>query len=291
VIRRLARRVLPVNVRSAILNAPATFQERLAQRELAILESRMCSASGSGPGEERLHNYIVRFNDGPAAFGQFRLIFKDLIYQFKAEREDPLILDCGSNIGLSILYFKNLYPKARIVGFEPDPAMFPYLQQNIEINKLFGIHLVQAALSSGPGKLTFYSDGQSGSCLEQNLPQNLPADWVRCEVPSVCLRDYITGRVDFLKMNIEGAEWEALADCDERLRLVEQMVIEYHHWEGLPRTLHKILGLLHRHGFDYLINHFDYEVNPALRPPFHLARDTRYYLMIFAKRMDCANLS
>jgi hypothetical protein len=87
-------------------------------------------------------------------------------------------------------------------------------------------------------------------------------------------------------MNIEGAEWETLADCDDRLQVVQRLVIEYHHWKGLPRTLHNILELLHRNGFTYLINHFDYEVNPGLRPPFQLTEDSRYYLMIYATRLE-----
>lgn len=73
-----------------------------------------------------------------------------------------LILDCGSNIGMSILYFKHVYPKARIIGFEPDPAIFPYLQENMTRNGLKDVQLVQAALASQEGTLTFYSDSKFG---------------------------------------------------------------------------------------------------------------------------------
>jgi hypothetical protein len=65
------------------------------------------------------------------------------------------------------------------------------------------------------------------------------------------------------------------------------MVIEYHHLPGLPRTLHDILSLLHRQRFEYLINHFDYETNPGVRPPFRLSPgSSRYYLLLYAKRLD-----
>lgn len=39
------------------------------------------------------------------------------------------------------------------------------------------------------------------------------------------------------------------------------MVIEYHHLPGIPRTLHRILELLHRSGFECLLNDFDAELN------------------------------
>src|ERR1700693_4874079 len=54
----------------------------------------------------------------------FEEIFIRQDYIFVSRRPDPLIIDCGSNIGMSILYFKRRYPKARIIGFEPDPATF-----------------------------------------------------------------------------------------------------------------------------------------------------------------------
>jgi len=285
-IKKVGRTFLPVRTRARILNAAAAVKEWREEREWARLGHRMCSALRSVPDVEHLPQCVLHFNNGLNAFGQYRLIFRDLIYHFEAERPNPLILDCGSNIGVSMLYFKHVYPGARIIGFEPDPAIFPCLQKNVRDNGLADVELIQAALTPSPGVLTFYSDGLSGSCLGQNLPKDLPEGWVKYDVPCVRLRDYITEPVDFLKMNIEGAEWEALADCDERLEAVRQMVIEYHHWKGLPRTLHQILELLHRRGFTYSINHFDYDVNPALRPPFRLTADTRYYLMIFAKRLE-----
>jgi hypothetical protein len=64
------------------------------------------------------------------------------------------------------------------------------------------------------------------------------------------------------------------------------MVLEYHHLPELPRTLHKILALLHEKGFEYLVNDFDAETNAAVRPPFRLTPDTRYYLLVYARRVD-----
>jgi len=179
---------------------------------------------------------------------------------------------------MSILYFKHVYPDARIIGFEPDPAIFPYLKENISRNGLKDVQLIQAALAANEGTLTFYSDGKYGSCLAEHLPTDIPEGWTKYEVPCVRLRDYLTEPVDFLKMNIEGAEWEMLAASEDRLRLVREMVIEYHHLPGLQRTLHKILELLHCQGFEYLINDFDSETNSGVRPPFHLNPNSRYYL-------------
>lgn len=154
----------------------------------------------------KCQSYIVSINDGPNFYVLYKDIFINHIYHFEAQRSVPLILDCGSNIGISILYFKHVYPKARVIGFEPDPVIFPYLQENVTRNRLSDVHLVQAALAGRKGTLTFYADGKYGSCLAEYLPEDVPQDWQEHKISCVLLRDYLTEPVDFLKMNIEGAE-------------------------------------------------------------------------------------
>ena len=230
--------------------------------------------------------YTVRFNDGPNLYILYKDIFAHRIYHFDAVRPDPLILDCGSNIGMSILYFKQRYPQARIIGFEPDPDIIPLLESNIAGNHLKNVQWVRAALSRDEGKKVFYSDGICGSGLAETLTLEKSYDWKQYEVQCLRLRDYLAEPVDFLKMNIEGAEYEVLADSEDRLPQIREMIIEYHHLPGLPRSLHHILDLLHRQGFEYLINDFDAETNGGVQPPFRLTPESRYFLLIYAKRTD-----
>jgi FkbM family methyltransferase len=249
----------------------------------ALLRRRMAALR---PGSTiRLSGYTVRFNDGPNLYILYKDIFKRRIYDPSASRPDPFILDCGSNIGMSILYFKHIYPAARIIGFEPDPEIMPYLEENIARNKLENVHCVQAVLSRDASKKILYSDGKCGSGLAAPTQFDNPEDWRKYEVSSVRLRDYLAEPVDFLKMNIEGAELEVLADSEDRLRQIREMIIEYHHLPGLPRSLHDILQILHRQGFEYLINDFDSETNGGVQPPFRLTPESRYFLLIYARRL------
>jgi len=217
------------------------------------------------------------------------MLYKDLflrqIYHFTVRRPKPLVLDCGSNIGMSILYFKHLCPTARIIGFEPDQSIQPYLFENLSRNNLSDVTIVRGALAATAGFGSFYSGDKYGSCLADHAIADAAMPDLKTEVvPCVRLRDYLTEPVDFLKMNIEGAEYEVLADCVDRLQVVNEMVIEYHHLPGLPRTLHKLLALLHEQGFEVLINDFDSETNPGTAPPFTLVPDSRYFLLIYARR-------
>jgi FkbM family methyltransferase len=229
--------------------------------------------------------YMVRINDGPNFFMQYKDIFVNRIYHFESPSLAPTVLDCGGNIGMSVLYYKLMYPQARITTFEPDPSVFGYLQDNMARHGLHDVKLVQAAVCGREGSLTFHSDGKYASNLASETAP-LEEGWTKRRVPCVRLSSYLDEPVDFLKINIEGAEWEALADSGDRLQLVNEMVIEYHHLPGLPRTLHDILSLLHRQGFEYLVNDFDSETNGGVQPPFRLAPDSRYFLLIYARRFE-----
>jgi len=282
-LRSTARAILPPRVRQRV--GVLARQVRAWKTALHLARWRRKVAALGPDSSVRCLGYTVRLNDGP----NFYVLYKDLIvkqiYQFQALRPDPFILDCGSNIGVSILYFKRLYPKARIIGFEPDPTVVRVLEENVRVNKLADVQIVQAAIGGSEGSMTFYSDGKYGSSLAHLMPDDIPEGWTAHNVPCVRLRDYLSGPVDFMKMNIEGAEWEALADSEDRLRLIHEMVIEYHHLPGLPRTLHRILEILDRQGFEYLINDFDPETNASVQPPFQIAPTTTYFLLIYARRM------
>lgn len=280
------RKVLPSSVKSTLRYAMNEVGEWSTALYLARLRHRMFSIPCGANKTEQLLHYNVRINNGRIFYFLYKDIFLNRLYHFEAQRPDPFILDCGSHIGISILYYKHVYKQARIIGFEPDPALFPYLQENIDRNGLTDVQLVQAALSGQEKTLTFYSDGLIGSCLAKNMQKDTPPGQTKYEVPCVRLREYLTESVDFLKMNIEGAEWEVLADSEDRLRNIREMVIEYHHLPGLPRTLHKILDLLHKQNFEYAVSDFGYDTYARPRPPVTLRPETCYYRHIYACRMD-----
>jgi len=231
-------------------------------------------------------HYTIRVTHGPVCYELFKDIFLHRIYQFHPQRPDPLILDCGSNNGMTILYFKYVCPHAQIIGFEPDPALFPVLEENVAVNELSDVRLIQAAVSDRKDTLTFYADGLIGSMLADGAEARVPEGWTRHEILAVRLRDYLDEPVDFLKMNIEGAEWSVLSDCADRLRQIREMVVEYHHLPGLPRTLHQILELLHREGFEYAVSDFGLGTYDNPHPPVSLDPEARYFRHVYARRKE-----
>jgi len=51
----------------------------------------------------------------------YKELLLDKLYKFKSDKVKPQILDIGANIGLSILFVKELYPESELVVFEVNP--------------------------------------------------------------------------------------------------------------------------------------------------------------------------
>lgn len=75
----------------------------------------------------------------------------------------PVIVDCGANIGFSVLYFKRLHPRARIVAFEANPRAFRLLKHNVSNNSLEQVEPLPVALSDQDGEIPFFIDLEPGS--------------------------------------------------------------------------------------------------------------------------------
>jgi FkbM family methyltransferase len=176
-------------------------------------------------------------------------IFKSESYKFKSKNEVPFILDCGANIGMSVIYFKKLYPKATIIAFEPDDYIFGFLKKNMTTYGYTDVELVDKAVWIKDDILSFNSDGALGGRFAEIGESN-----IQKKVPTIRLRDYlIKNKIDFLKLDVEGAEYEIIKDCSDLIKDIDYIFIEYHSKPEKPQTLHEILEIIKSAGFRYHI--------------------------------------
>jgi tRNA G46 methylase TrmB len=78
----------------------------------------------------------------------FGEIFINNEYYIDLGKKDPVIFDCGSNIGCATLFFLQQYPQANITAFEPQPLALEYLKKNIGYNKLNNVSICSKALGN-----------------------------------------------------------------------------------------------------------------------------------------------
>lgn len=229
----------------------------------------------------KMHGWNLLVPDVPSLLSAYRAIFRDRVYDFVPRNDPPRIIDCGANIGLSVLYFKRRFPRARITAFEADPGIFRYLEQNLRENGAGDVELVNKAVWPSEMTVSFSPDGADAGRVDANS-----SDAAALQVPAVRLRPWLEpGPVDFLKVDIEGAEVEVILGCGEMLGVVDSMYIEYHSIIGHPQRLGEMLQTCERAGFRVYLD----SCNPLPAPfrdggvPTYAGMDVQ--LHVFCRRL------
>ena len=207
----------------------------------------------AGPGWADVAGFRMRYLEAEWMRFLYREVFAEREYWFTTDNPRPVILDCGSNIGMAILFFKALYPDAEITAFEPAPWACAAIEETIRANDLRGVTLHNAALAEYDGTLKLFHDpNHLGSAAMSVFEERMPGEAV--EVPAVRLSRFVSGPVDFLKLDVEGSELPVLRDLvtSGAIAQIRQMVIEFHHHmsPGVD-NMSECLAMLEQHGFGY----------------------------------------
>jgi len=204
-----------------------------------------------------------------------REIFNQQIYWFETDNQIPIIIDGGAHIGLATLYFKSLYPQAKIIAIEPVTSSFQLLKQNIFSNQLENIQLIQAALwSKKLDKLKLNVDQSVNRW--HSTSGIMPGSWTGQQrtqpfyTPTTTLSQLINnlGIIDLIKLDIEGAEGRVLKEALAKLKQVKQIICEYHPTtHQMDKTLNlplmKLVEMLKKAGFEVAVTRNGKTVDPV----------------------------
>ena len=180
-------------------------------------------------------------------------------YYFDTNDIAPCVLDLGSNIGLSILYFKLLYPEAKIIAVEPDPRSFKALKKLVETNGLQDVQLINRAVSDKKGVVRFYFDPSIPGSLKMSVVrERMPRESIL--VKSTSLSELLSkfGKINLMKMDIEGSEEKVLLSMKGKsslMKKIEQIIVEYHHHIKIEENrLSYLFKFLEDSGFSYQLD-------------------------------------
>ena len=220
------------------------------------------------------HDLIVP--DAPSFAYQIHEIFLGECYKFISVNQAPLIYDCGSNIGVSILYFKSLFPNTTIKAFEADEKIYTILAHNIQ--HLHGVTVTQKAVWINNETHSFNSEGADGGSLVNQSETTQ-------KVQAIRLKDLLSQEkeIDFLRLDIEGAEVAVLEDCTDNLSVIKNLFIEYHSLVNEEQKLDVLLSTLTHAEFRYHMETASHQDNVFLSPKAWYNMDLQ--LNIFAYRV------
>ena len=160
-----------------------------------------------------------------------------------------VILDLGAYTGFTTAQLAHLYPDARVIAVEMDRENHELAQIN---TAAFAprCRVVRAALWSENGEISFGGDKAWGYHVTAD---DEDPDAERGTVMSLTvdklLADHDVDRVDFLKMDIEGAEAAVFATADRWLDRVSAMNLECHPYYNPRASVEICRGLLEQRGF------------------------------------------
>lgn len=110
--------------------------------------------------------------------------------------------DCGSYIGDTIMSLMPYIEFEKIYAFDPDPLVASQLRENLSRYKGLDFHIIQAGLGSCRGQIAFAEDGTGRGVIRED-------GGIKIDI--VTLDEVFSNvKVDFIKMDIEGAEADAL---------------------------------------------------------------------------------
>ena len=201
---------------------------------------------------EKLFDNKIIFNDYATFVFLFREIFIRQEYEIGMYEERPLILDCGANIGMASLFFKYLYLDADIYCFEPLPENNKCLEYNL---KDYGrVYIEKFAIGNKVKDIKFYYN--KGNGLQASAKRDFQKKEITVRQLSLSwyLKDF--KKVDLLKLDIEGSEFEVMEDLDKskRLKIIDRLVIEVHHNKKGSKSLARLLTILEKNNFQYYID-------------------------------------
>lgn len=205
---------------------------------------------------ESFYNFKMQGYDFPTLNYLFNEIFISNEYYFQPSSTEPIIIDCGANIGMSVLYFKKLFPSSHIIAFEANPHVFKLLEQNMEVNSINNVLLHNVALYDHETEISFFigdNIGTLGGSINKDRGGANELK-VRTEKLSQYLKKYES--VDLIKMDVEGAELNIIADLMESssINIAKEYIIEYHHnMNDSKSNLSAFLQQFELNGFNYNI--------------------------------------
>ena len=140
-------------------------------------------------------------------------------------KKEMVVVDIGANIGYYTLKLAKLVgEKGKVYAFEPAPDNFSLLIKNIKVNNYENVFVVPKAVSNKTGKINLYL------CVEHTGDHRIfdSHDGRKSiEIETVALDDFFSNneRIDFIKMDIQGAEYLALTGMKNLIQGNRKLII------------------------------------------------------------------
>ena len=166
-----------------------------------------------------------------------KILIEDCYRLSSVDFQVTTVLDIGANIGLFALAARQHFPSATIHCYEPNRALEAHLTTHC---LAIGAEVHMEAVGAHAGQISLHSN--SGSLHSTTSPGG---DIVQRSFGEIVRR---LGRLDFLKLDCEGAEWDIFSE-PAPWQHVQRLAMEYHLWARPNATTQDVVAAIRSLGF------------------------------------------
>lgn len=170
----------------------------------------------------------LKIRAGNSDIRVFKQIFLDEVYHFIPGGFDPkVIVDAGANVGYSALWFSSKFPQAQVLAIEPELENFNLLVKNTaEEDRIVPLNM---ALWHEKTTLEIENPSADSWAFRVSGVSSTSENSVATLTITSLMEDFKLEKIDLLKIDIEGAEFELFQNGAERwLPFVNMIMIETH---------------------------------------------------------------
>ena len=172
------------------------------------------------------------------------------------------IIDIGAHYGyFSIFASKNLDKDSKIISIEPSSTNFNQLNRNFKDCKTSNINTFNIAIGGEQGEVKLYKSKSVNHSVFKDyalLKRNLEYEDVEMNTLENLIKDNNLDKIDFLKMDCEGAEYSILENTPKNIfNKITTISLEFHDLKDKGFTAQKILDILKENKFKIVKYHYD----------------------------------
>lgn len=169
---------------------------------------------------------------------------------------DDVVVDIGAHIGGFAVRAAKQAHRGKVFAYEASSKNFAMLSENCQLNHANNLHIQNMAISDQRGEMKFFMPGDNGALGSLMQEKDSPMEIVQSMTLADILAENRIERIDYLKLDAEGAEFAILLNASaSTLSRVKRIVMEYHEFNGNGHH-HLDLDLvnfLKSHGFNVAV--------------------------------------
>jgi len=212
------------------------FKEKKDKQTIFLYNGTKCIIRNKSDVIAFLENFVLEANTSDK---KFKINHKEII------------VDIGAHVGYFTLFAAKKATEGKVIAFEPSIESFLGFKENMKMNNFKNIMQEKTAIAKVKGKQTLYvndEDAISNTIYKQS--NNLNKEEVECISLQDIFEKYELKKIDFLKMDCEGAEYEIIMNAESsNLNKIQKIAMEIHE-EIVPYKKEVIIENLKKHGFN-----------------------------------------